>query len=172
MIKTRYFIAGFFIFLYLLLYKRRLIIKLYHTFESKNGFDLNKIDFNRGIFTLKPWWVGREEYKQYSAFHPNEFGDKVVELDIDDSMKTFVGDGQLEVLEDFFPESENTKKVIDKFEMGTIEREDWQKLDTFIGKFLKRKGYKLIHYTDESMYGDVWVILDKSAIKNVRYEND
>lgn len=155
-----------------MLYKRRLIIKLYHTFQSKNGFDLNKIDFNRGIFTIIPWWVGKPEYKKYNEFHPNEFGDKVVELEVDDTVKTFVGDGQIEVLEKFFPDEQSTKQIVDKFENGTFEQEDWQKLDTFIGKFLKKRGYKLIHYTDESMYGEVWVILDKSAIKNVRFENE
>lgn len=147
-------------------------MKLYHTYESKNGFDLNKINYDRGIFTIKPWWVGREEYKQYSEFHPNEFGDKVVELDVDENVKTYETGDQLDILEEFFSDNEKTKRIIYKYEMGVFEREDWQKLDEFIGKFLKRKGYKMIHYTDDQMYGDTWAILDKSIIDGVRHEND
>jgi hypothetical protein len=45
-------------------------------------------------------------------------------------------------------------------------------LDRFIGKYLKKKGYKLIHYTDDPMYGNVWVILDKSVIKSMKFGPD
>ena len=147
-------------------------MKLYHTYESKNGFDLNKIDFDRGIFAIKPWWLGKKEYNQYSAFHPTEFGDKVVELDVDEKEKTYKNGDQLDVLEKFFPNDKKTKRIIDKYSNGTFEKEDWQKLDGFIGRFLKRRGYKIIHYTDDQMFGDTWTILDKSIINNVRHEND
>ena len=147
-------------------------MKLYHTYESKNGFDLNKIDFDRGIFAIKPWWLGRKEYNQYSEFHPTEFGDTVVELDVDEKEKTYTIGDQLDVMEKFFPNNKKTKRIIDKYSLGTFEKEDWQKLDTFIGRFLKRRGYKIIHYTDDQMFADTWTILDKSIINNVRHEND
>ena len=148
-----------------------MIMKVYHTYESSKGFDLNKQDFERGIFALKPWWVGKKGYEKYSAFHPNEFGNKVVELEIDTNVKTYKDGEQIDVLERFFLKNPKAQKIIQSYEMGQfgINRDDWHKLDTFIGKFLKNKGYKLIHYTDDPMYGDVWGILDKSVIKNVRF---
>jgi len=142
-------------------------MKLYHTFESNIGFDLDKTDFERGIFTIKPWWVGKKGYEKYSAFHPNEFGDKVVELDVDDSAKTYTSSEQLDLLKKFFPDSIGVQKIIDKYSMGDFGREDWQKMDKFIGKFLRKKGYQLIHYTDTDMYGDEWAIIDKNIINGI-----
>jgi hypothetical protein len=147
-------------------------LRLYHTYFSKSGFDANKYDFERGLFALRPWWVGKPGYEKYSAFHPNEFGDKVVELTIDDNVKTFKSTDQIDLIAKYFPNSKAAKSLVQKYENGDFQKEDWQQLDTFIGKFLLKQGYKLIHYTQDAMYGDVWVILDKSIIKRIRHEEE
>ncbi|SRR6266404_22424 len=147
-------------------------MKLYHSFESKNGFDLNNYDYDRGLFLTDSWWVGKPGYEKYSAFHPNEFGDKAVEIDFNEHVKTLHATNQLDFIEKKFPNNEVTKKIIEKFEMGQFTKSDWQKLDTFIGKYLKKRGYKMIHYTADELYGDVWVILDKAVIRGIRFEND
>lgn len=147
---------------------------VYHTYESKNGFNLNSYNFDRGLFTTKAWWVNNPKfpkYKNLTAFHPNEFGDKTVELDIDESVKTFKAMEQLDVLEKFFPDNLVVKKIIEKYETGEFGREDFQKMDIFIGKFLKKSGYKIIHYTHDQMYGNTWAILDKSIIRKYRFED-
>lgn len=147
-------------------------MKLYHSYNLKNGFNINSIDFERGLFCLRSMkdddWI-KKTYPKYSDFDSNEFGDTVVELDVDDNQKTFVGFEQLDVLKTFFSKSFNARKIINKFEHEEFEREDYHKMDKFIGKFLRKKGYKLIHYNGDDMYGDVFVIIDKSVIKGIRF---
>lgn len=145
-------------------------MKIYHTFYAKNGFDLDKINFDRGIFAIEAWWTGKKGYEKYSAFNPNEFGDTVVELDIDEEQKTYTCGDQIDVLEKFFKGNKTAEDVINKYETGTMEQKHWQLLDEFIGKFLKKRGYKIIHYTSDQMYGNTWAILDKSVIKKIRFE--
>lgn len=147
------------------------MLKLYHSFESSNGFDINKYDFARGLFCIKPWWVGKPGYEKYSAFHPNEFGDKVVEITVDENVKTYVATLQIDVLEKIFPDSEIVKQIVKKYETGDFERKDWQALDKLVGQQLLKKDYEMIHYTQDEMYGDVWAILDKKIIKSVKYES-
>lgn len=149
-------------------------MKVYHTYDSSNEpvFDVDNQDYGRGLFAIEPWWVGKEGYEKYSAFHPNEFGDKVVELDIDDSAKIYKNGEQIDALIDLFPDTPNRQKIVDKYESGEFHQSDWQKLDSLIGKWLRKKGYKLIHYTDDPMYGDAWVILDRNVIKSVSKEED
>ena len=148
-------------------------MNVYHTFEKKNGFDLKRIDFNRGIFTIKAWWVDHPQYgNKYSKWHPNEFGDTVVELDIDEHAKTYKSSEQLSVLEDLFgKDNPKVQKIVQKFELGEFDRPDWQMIDTLIGKTLREKGYKIIHYTDDAMFGETWAIIDPSVIKSIRFEN-
>lgn len=144
---------------------------IYHTYSKSNGFDLNKLDFNRGIFCIKPWWMGKPGYENHSAFSPNEFGDTVVELDVEDVVKTYTSAEQINVLEDLFDKNNpKIKSIIDKYDMGNFDREDWHKLDGIIGTKLKRQGYKMIHYTDDQMYGDTWAILDPKIIRGMKHK--
>ena len=80
-------------------------MKLYHTYDSSRGFNLDKLDFERGIFSIEPWWKGRPGYEKYSEFEPNEFGDKVVELDVNEKSKTYTTGDQFDILEKYFPNS-------------------------------------------------------------------
>jgi hypothetical protein len=147
--------------------------KLYHTFESDVGFDLNKYDFERGIFCIKPWWVGKPGREKYTAFSPNEFGDKVVEIEVADNAKTFKSSDQIEVLQKEFPNpnSPAIKQIIYMYENGAMERWDWHRLDKMIGRFMRRKGYQILHYSDDPMYGDTWAIIDRNVIRGIRFEN-
>jgi hypothetical protein len=148
---------------------------VYHSYEKARGFDLNKIDYERGIFAIPAWWVGNYPpawgTKDYSPFHPNEFGDTAVGLDIDTNVKTFTTGEQIDAITELFPDSPARQKIIDKYELGDFgrERSDWHRLDKAIGKFLRKKGYKLIHYTDDPMYGNVWCVLNRSVIKDVKF---
>ena len=142
---------------------------IYHSYESNKGFDINKMDYERGIFAMEPWWVGKPKYEKYSQWYPNEFGDAVVELDIDENVKTYKIGEQIDALTELFPNRPEVQQIIDKYESGNWSREDWQKLDKAIGKRLRKMGYKLIHYTDDPMYGDVWVIVNKDVIEGVKY---
>lgn len=144
-------------------------MKVYHTYESGRGFDYNNLDYDRGVFAIPAWWVGKPGYEKYSEWTPNEFGDKVVELEIDDGVKTYTDGEQIDFIVDNFKGNPAVEAIIDKYDRGNFRQEDWQKLDKFIGKHLKKKGYKLIHYTDDPMYGNVWVILDKHVIKSMKF---
>ena len=145
---------------------------IYHTYEGPT-FNPNKIDFNRGIFCLEPWWVGKRGYEEYDEFHPNEFGSKVVAIQIDTSAKLYTASDQFEILNDIFPRNPLVKQMEDNFDNS--ENIDiptqWKKLDTLIGKSLKKRGYQLIHYTEDPMYNDVWVIIDDSIIKKYWHKN-
>jgi poly(A) polymerase len=143
---------------------------LYHSYEG-NPFDISRIDFDRGLFTIIPWWVGKKGYEQYGEFHPNEFGDRVVALEIDPKVKTLTVGDQFDLVEQYFPNGTVKQDILDKADRMN-DRRDWQILDTLIGRFVKKKGYKLIHYTDDQMYGDVFVILDKSVIKNYWHKGE
>jgi hypothetical protein len=132
-------------------------------------FDVDVQNYERGVFAVEPWWVGKKGYEKYSAFHPNEFGDKVVGLEIDTSVKTYKQGEQIDALEDLFPDSPNRQKIIDKYEKGEFLQPEWQKLDGLIGKRLRKQGYKLIRYTADQMYGEVWVIIHRSVIKSIRH---
>lgn len=155
-----------------------ILMKLYHTYEKSNGFNLNKMNWNRGVFCVKAWWVNNPKFPEYNhltAFEPNEFGDVVVELDVDDSPKTYQSSDQIDALIGLFGKNnEKVKGIIYKYEMGDFgeRQEDWWKLDELIGKALKKKGYQLIHYTEDPMYGDTWAIIDPKIIKSIRHEND
>lgn len=152
-------------------------MKIYHSFNRKNGFNLNNYDFERGIFGL-----GDDTYdwarKQYGVnhdyanpFRPNEFGDTTVEIEIRDNVKIYTIEHQLDALINEFPNSKIAKKIIDSFNRGDFgwNRFEWHRLDKMIGKFLRKKGYQLIHYTADEMYGDTWAIIDKNIIKSIKY---
>ena len=151
-------------------------MKLYHTYEKKNGFSIDRMNWDRGVFTVIPWWTDKNKYPQYagkSEWLPNEFGDIVVELDVKDSARTYKSTENIDTLINLYGrDNPKVKKIIDQYELGNWERDDWQKLDELIGKILRKKGYQLLHYTDDPMYGDTWAILDPSIIKNVRHEHD
>jgi hypothetical protein len=147
-------------------------MKLYHSFDHRIGFDLNKQDYERGIFAIIPWWTGKKGYEKFSEWTPNEFGSDVVELDINDSAKVYTSTDQLDLLEKLFPNSTHVKQIVDKFETGNFEREDWHKMDKIIGKYLRKKGYQLIHYTNTEMYGDEWAIINKDIIKGMRFNRN
>ena len=144
---------------------------VYHTYEKDKGFDPDKMDYERGVFAIRAWWTKHPDWKHISAWSPNEFGDAAVELDIDTNVKTYTAGEQIDAITDLFPDSPARQKIIDKYEMGDFgdERSDWHRLDKAIGKFLRKKGYKLIHYTDDSMYGDAWAILNRNVIKGVKF---
>lgn len=143
---------------------------LYHTYDSKRGkFDPDKMDYDRGIFSIQPWWAGEKGYEKYSVWHPNEFGDTVVELELDDNAKTFTAHEQEDTIQKIFPDSKLRKKLLNKLE--DMDKDDWAKIDATIGKRLKKNGYQLIHYDDDPMYGDAWVIIDKNIIRDFKHDS-
>ena len=147
-------------------------MKLYHSFDHRIGFDLDKQDYERGVFAIKPWWLEQKGFEKYDEWTPNEFGSGVVELDVNDNSRTYTTTDQLDLLEKLFPKSLNVKHIIDKYGMGNFEREDWHLMDKFIGRFLLKKGYQVIHYTNTEMYGDEWAIIRKDAIKGIRFNRN
>ena len=145
-------------------------MKLYHTYEKGRGFDLDKQDFERGIFTIKPWWKDKPGYEKYDEWEPNEFGDSVVEINVDDNVKTYTIDDQIDAIIALYgKDNPIVQKILHKYDTGDFEREDWHKLDAAIGKALRKKGYKLIYYTTSDMYGEEWAIIDRSAIKSIKF---
>jgi hypothetical protein len=150
-----------------------LIMTLHHTFNKKNGFDLKKLNFDRGIFAIESWWLGKPGYENTSEWEPNEFGDTVVKLEIDENVKTFEAGEQTDALEKIFGKnSAALQKIAQQFDLGNLNRDEWPQVDALIGKSLKKMGYELIHYTHDEMYGDTWAIIDPSVIKAVQFEND
>jgi hypothetical protein len=154
-------------------------MKVYHSYEKSKGFDLNKMDFNRGIFTLPEdvfvWAANRygKDSPHANPFSPNEFGDTVVELEIDPKIsKVYTVGDQGDAVQDLIKD-ENVKQTLMRWlegDMGQMNvRKAWHVIDRAIGTILKRKGYDLMHHTDDQMYGDVWVILNKNAIKGIKF---
>lgn len=106
--------------------------KIYHSFDSKNGFDINKMDYERGIFGLgedhTDW--ARKHYgpdREYSnPFRPNEFGDTIVEIEISNNVKTYTAGDQTDVLEKEFPNSRIAKQILKSFGVGDF---GWERKD-------------------------------------------
>lgn len=154
-------------------------MKVYHTFEKSKGFDIKKQDFKRGIFALPEdlfHWAAKRygaDSPHASPFQPNEFGDTVVELEIDPgSSKVYTVGDQTDAVQELI-KNEQVKQTLLRWlegDMGTMDnRKAWHVIDRAIGTILKQKGYDLMHHTDDQMYGDVWVILNPKAIKGIRF---
>jgi hypothetical protein len=147
-------------------------VKVYHTYTKSKGFDLNKMELKRGIFTL-PEDRFNIRGKQYNPFSPNEFGDAVVELEIEPSTsKVFTAGEQYDAIKSLMKDGPIKSTLLNWLEMGGYNDPNtmWTLVDRSIGTLLTKKGYDLIHYTTDPLYGDVWVILNKKAIKAIKYE--
>jgi hypothetical protein len=131
-------------------------VKLIHAYDCENGFDVERYDFNRGLFCTTISVV------------PDEFGDCFILLDVNIS-KQITAESQYEILHKLFTGNQLKKlsSIINGDTFGHA-RKDWHKFDSLIGKKAKQIGYQIIHYTNDDWYGDVYVILNKTAIKNLK----
>jgi len=149
-------------------------MKVYHTYSKSHGFDINKLDFKRGIFTLP------ETHKFFldDPWSPDtNWGNSVVELEIDpSSSKVYTNYDQVNAIKDLVKDKKLKHIILnDWMEIAAGSQEDnrriWHAIDKVIGTILVRKGYDLWHLTAEMMYGDVWAILNKRAIRSVNFQS-
>jgi|ERR1035437_1302721 hypothetical protein len=126
-------------------------------------FNINNINFDRGIFTFP-----------IESDSSDEWGNKVAEFKLKPNLRMFVIGNQTEFIDKYLNRSHNLtiQKIIQKLngpmDFGKSGRNVWHDIDEIIGKMVKKWGYKLIHYNKDSSYGNVVVILDRSAIESYR----
>lgn len=142
-------------------------LTIYSTYRSggrsgQRSFTSEK-DVVSGIFGMTQRTIGGNPWK------PNEYGDKVVRLQIDRKAKTFTAGDQGDAITELFPED---KRLLESWQNGEFSNPTkMRELDEKIANEARKQGYQLIHYNNGE-YGDEWGVIDHSVIQHAAHEDE